>query len=114
MALNWQFTDRKRFGKISNPKANNTFIWGCLLVGLMEINEKNAEEWRDRYHFYDALCGPFYYRRKKPYRPTLAEVKERIGLRTNVSHETGTQFRAKVYRAFAEQLKRDDNKGANA
>jgi hypothetical protein len=108
MALNWQFTDKARFDALTDKekKDNEIFVWGCLIMDLGEITEKNAEEWHWRFAFASKLNGPYYYKmdaegkRDHPYIPTLEEVQKRIGLHTNVSNKTRNQFVTKMVKQF--------------
>lgn len=96
--LNWQFADTERFNKLTEEekKWNDAFIWGCILVGLKGITEKNAEEWEWRYKFMVKLNGASYYARvgkeDKEWIPTLEDIKKRIGLTTNCDQKTRNQF----------------------
>lgn len=103
MSLNFQFEDKERFNKLTDEekKQNDIFIWGCLLIDLGEITEKNAEEWHWRYCFANKVNGPFYTVKGEPYEPTLEEVQKRIGLHTNVSNRTRNQFIQKVVRIYS-------------
>ena len=100
MSLDWRFTDEKRFSKMSTEDNlfNDCYVWGTLLLGLNEITEKNAKEWEWRMAFYTALNGPMYYysnensKKRKPYVATLEEIEKRIGLKTNASKKTRSQF----------------------
>ena len=102
MALNFQF-DEEKFNKLTDEekKLNDVFVWGCLLIDLNEITEKNAKDWHWRYSFANKVNGPFYWVNDKPYNPTLEEVEKRIGLHTNVSNRTRNQFIQKVVRIYS-------------
>lgn len=109
MSLNWQFTDKARFKKFTKQERqeNECFIWCALYLDLRDITEKNASEWVWRWTFGSKLNGPYFYRmkdgkRQEPFVPTLADVKKRIGLTTNVSTRTRRQFIDKAVRIFNE------------
>lgn len=100
MSLNWNFTDKERFNKLTEEekKLNDSFIWGCLGIGIGEITEKNAAEWHARYCFYVDVLGAMATVDKKPWIPSLEDVKKRIGLRTNIfPKETDAKFTKKVF-----------------
>lgn len=119
MSLNWQFTDKARFDALTpdEKKVNTCFVWGCMFVDLGSITEANAKEWHARYLFVDKISGPFYYETQtddekenkiqRPWSPTLDDVRKRIGLKTNVTTKTRSQFAKKVIDTFADQLKLD-------
>lgn len=107
MSLNWQFTDKERFKGIKGDPMNDLFIWGCMMVDLGQITEKNAVEWQKRYALYDRLYGPFYYADKERTTslvPTLEQVKARIGLTTNVTNRTTAQFMSKVWKHYKTEV----------
>lgn len=101
MSLNFQF-NKESFEKMTadDKAVNDAFIWGCMLVDLREITEKNATEWHWRYCFATKVNGAIFTVADKPYIPTLEEVRKRIGLHTNCSERTRNQFVAKVVRLF--------------
>ena len=103
MSLNWNFTDKERFAKLTEEekKQNDLYVWGCLAVGIGEITKKNAKEWLARYAFYTNCLGAMYLTKGEPYIPSLEDVEKRIGLRTNVfPNETEAAFAKKVYQAW--------------
>lgn len=107
MSLNYQFTDKERWAKLTDEdKAwNDAYIWMALGLDLGEITEKTAPEWVWRWTFYSKLVGPAYWKvvdgkRDSEYRPDLAEVQKRIGLHTNVSTKTRNQFVKKMVDSF--------------
>ena len=106
MSLNFQFTNLEQFNNLTeeDKKWNDAFIWGCMIIDLGEITEKNAEEWEWRYRFMVKLNGAHYYKRvgkeDVPYIPTIEEVRKRVGLHTNVSNRTRNQFIQKQVRIF--------------
>jgi len=109
MSLNWQFTDKARFKKLTKEEKeqNDCFVWAALFLDIRDITEKNATEWVWRWTFGNKLNGPYFYRMKdgvagEPFVPTLAEVKKRIGFTTNVSTRTRRQFIDKAVRIFNE------------
>lgn len=115
MPLNWRFTDEKRFKAIPKDERcfNDCFVWAALFLDLRDITEKNAKEWVWRWTFGNKLNGPYFYRmkdnkRQEPFVPTLADVKKRIGLTTNVSTRTRRQFIDKAVRIFNETQRFDE------
>ncbi len=101
--LNFQFTDNEKFNSLTvdEKKLNDTFIWGCMFVGLANITEKNAKEWQWRYEYSVKLNGPSFTIDGKPYIPTIEDVKKRIGLTTNCfpdkSRNQFVQSQARIY-----------------
>lgn len=109
MSLNWQFTDKARFALLTEQEKNinHCFVWGCMIIDLGSITEKNAQEWHQRYVIANSKVGPFYYMtNKKPWVPTLEDVKKRIGRQTNVATKTRKQFINKLARQIANELVR--------
>jgi len=80
-----------------NP-VTTALIWATIEIGLGRITEKNYAEFWMRMSMADGISGDgrLYEEHddgKHRYRSvTLEEVKQHIGLRTNVSNITKTQF----------------------
>lgn len=109
MALNWSIADvkdthllhntaKEKEGERPFPEGSpedlegdlqwgitNNLIWATMAVSMGSITEKNYEEFYRRMIVVGRLTTP-------PYQVTLADVKRRIGLSTNVSTETPTKF----------------------
>jgi hypothetical protein len=104
MSLDWRFTDDSVFSKLTEEekKRNDLYIWGCLSVGIAQITEKTAKEWQFRYAFAVQLNGAYYSLDGKAIVPTLADVRKRIGLSTNVSTFSRTEFLKRHIRTFEE------------
>lgn len=95
--LNFQFTDKERYNTLTvdEKSINDAYVFGCLAIDMSRITEDNAEEWQLRYAFAVDLNGAYYYVNGKEYRPTIKDVRKRIGLTTNCSQRTRKQFYAK-------------------
>ena len=93
MSLNWSVkkVPEKFWKGDDNPEwpITNALIWATMEVDLGEITEKNAEEFYRRLFCMDVVYG-------QPKRFTLRQVRDRIGLSTNVADRTKRQFDAKV------------------
>jgi len=103
MSLNFQFTDKERFNKLTKEEKqqNDCFIWWAMLYDLREITEKNIDEWLWRIKFATKINGPTYNKADgTPYIPTKKEIEKRIGLTTNADKKTRNQFIAKQIRFY--------------
>lgn len=81
--------------------ATEQLIWLCLELDLMEISEKNLEEWLFRLEVARALDSV----ETRPCRrtlPDLATLRAHIGLCTNVAPKTRAKYMAKVRRLLEE------------
>lgn len=63
-----------------------------MSVGMGEITEKNVYEFFARLKILEAYYGPLFYTSKAPYLITLDDLRNRIGMTTNVSDETTTKW----------------------
>lgn len=83
-------------------EVTNTMIWATIAVDMGAITEKNWEEFAERLEAYQQLRGALMQRwdgsaiADRPL--TAEEVRERIGLKTNVTTTTKRQFQAKLDR----------------
>ena len=87
----------------------NALIWGALAVGVPEITHRNWQEYWGRFYIYDRLTGISMMPRqvngdwmrdeagKISLSPiTAQDVRDHIGLTTNVSSMTGPAFLARL------------------
>ena len=63
-------------------------IWATMAVGLGKITEQNAAEFGARLDLWQDIHGGFMSGPDGPFRITREDVRNRIGLRCNVSDET--------------------------
>jgi len=102
MALHWDLGKIKDYKELCFAKEDDTkylspitegLIWATMLVDLSSITEKNFSEWMWRIHFLKQLNKIDLLYEEKTYRTfTKDEVKAHIGLGTNASTLTRTQF----------------------
>lgn len=105
MSLNWNLTkiedhEERCFneittgpnkGKFKLDATTESLIWTTMLVGMGEITEKNWEEFFIRMRTFELILD---YDDNRCITP--ADVRNHIGLTTNVSKESRTQFMKKV------------------
>ena len=108
MSLSWQVTD------CENPKGllaerQWTITYGILMAsiwtGINRITEENAEEFTTRLNAWTKVHGTVANvvgddGEIKPYRITLADVRRRIGVRTNATPLTAQKFRANLVKGL--------------
>ncbi len=95
MALNWDLSkikNRAEIQKGNEAAITDQMIWFTMFAGIGEITEANAGEFYARVHLIEKLSGAFLYRDKEPMYITPADVRRRIGLKTNVSTITRPAF----------------------
>ena len=104
MALHWDLGKIKDYKTVCwiNEGADKTLnhvteclIWATMIVDLSSITEKNVEEWMWRIYFLTQLrkIDLVYDSVTKDYRTfTEEEIQAHIGLGTNASTLTRTQF----------------------
>lgn len=96
MALNWNIEKCKNYKQLTTEKewnVTNSLIWATMAVQIGDLTAKNADEFYRRLHIIEQE-GTFLNRAGKPYFITLADVKKRIGLSTNVNNSSRKDFEA--------------------
>ena len=103
MSLNWSIEEVEDFeekcfihnedGTRRLSEVTNALVWSTIGVGIGEITEKNWREYAYRLDLYQTLFGPLLTQvdddgKAKPRPLTPLEVRDHIGLHTNVSIET--------------------------
>lgn len=95
MALNWNIEKCKNYKELSTKKnwaSTDILIWATMFVGFRGITEENYKEFYKRLHFVELLSGTFLSKNGKPHFTTEEDVKRRIGLETNASSFSRTEF----------------------
>lgn len=87
--------------RIIEPMTEN-MVFMTMHIGMGQITEKNHLEWYTRAHLVELVLGPAVYKMedgKKTKIPIqLMDVKRHIGLGTNASTKTRSQFLKFVWR----------------
>jgi hypothetical protein len=95
MSLNYDYTKCKKPENQNERVAINTLTFATILVGLNQITAKNAAEFYARLSFIEKLRGPLRIN-TTPGAPALfftpAEVQRWVGLKTNATPLTRSQF----------------------
>jgi hypothetical protein len=107
MALTWDSTACDLPEKLDDNLANtrHTLIFATMAVGMNHITEDNAEAFFLRVNFYERLMGAYRFASdtEKPDEPaqplmfTIEDIRQFVGLRTNVSPQTDAQFRKNMW-----------------
>lgn len=106
MALHWDIREVKRGNKLYHRNEEGkkgkmkqlyeTIILATIMVGIPNITEKNYEKFYNRLHFLETMNGAFFYEKKYgkliPRYITKEEVKNMVGLKTNATSWTRSQF----------------------
>lgn len=70
-------------GQRLNP-VTEALIWSTLAIDIGRLTEKNVDEFAYRLFFYERLMDPFLFNQNTPRYITYEEVKNHVGLVTNV------------------------------
>ena len=124
MSLDWDLTkiknrqetcwitginDDGKSDRVFNPITNG-LIWYTLALGMGEITEKNCEEFYRRMVMHDKMSGTLLQKGGAPAYISFAEIKQHIGLHTNVwPKETDIQFFKKMMKNV--KIPKDENNG---
>ena len=127
MSLNWNVEDVHDFEVLHEDENGSgwaitkAIVFRTMLINMGEITEKNCEEFYTRIALCDECLGPSLGMtdedgEMKDYFISLADVKRRIGLNTNVSEDSKAKFngwlmrtmRSDIERSIREQKKADD------
>jgi hypothetical protein len=88
-------------GEYLGPRLDK-MIWTTLGVGLGSITEKNAAEFYARAKINDLIWDI-----PKAHRVSLEDVRQHIGLKTNVSDETRAQWLRRIVGGKADDFVRE-------
>ena len=108
MALSWNIEKCEKLDFIKSDRLEKlkteVIIWSSLIINITQITKKNYKEFYYRLNVYERLTytglrdneGNDYY-------ITLEDVKNRIGLYTNVGNISDTKFLKNIYRIYKER-----------
>ena len=110
MSLNYDFSKVDKQYWLDEENDEFTLVaqampWMAVAVGIGEITVNNYIDFYNRVHIFETLFTPFrhktndYGELEKVFL-SLDEAKNFIGLHTNVSNETETKFRKRVFDNF--------------
>lgn len=86
--------------RMMNPKTHQ-IIWGCMPVGIGVISERTAPEWYARYSLWCRI-------KKLTESITMQDVKDHIGLSTNVfPEESRTKWMKRIVAAELDDFARE-------
>lgn len=117
MSLDFNFEDmierlgREEFDRITDHPTEagkwhpvtDQMIWACMSVGIGKITEATVEKFIERYAALQALNSGDMIGKDGRFYITGADVRNHIGLRTNVSDETDAAFAEKLFRIAKEE-----------
>lgn len=117
MSLNYDTTKVNTI-KLTNKEGNMSAITNCLIfitmaVGISEITNKNYKDFFARVRVYEKSCGNYMNlyddetNETIKYYITLEDIKDFIGLKTNASTLTKTEFLNNVLRIVIEHAERE-------
>lgn len=108
--------DEVMFNENDEMKPLSTaMVYATLVTGINEITEENWKEFYARVHLWEKARGNYVTMGDgTPHFITPEEVKEHIGLKTNVMTHTRHQFLKKVIDTILNDFKWDAGKVKNA
>jgi hypothetical protein len=108
MALHWNITNCSDFDGITAEGKEwgitNSLIWATMSVDMHEITETNYVEFYARLKAVEATFGAICYGDDGDYFLTIEDVKKRIGLVTNASTKTISQFFKRIEKQVKQEL----------
>jgi len=97
------FSTNENGEDILNPRTE-ALIWLTMAVDMGKITKENAADFYARVSFYESLFNPLlssFEDGKQVYHPiTPQDVKNHIGLSTNVAKDTDAAWRKRVFNNF--------------
>jgi hypothetical protein len=106
MALHWELGKVKNYKELCYHYLENgdkmmkgkteSLLFLTMVVGMCEITQKNWREFYTRIFMLERTHGSYFYKDGKPDYYTPAEIQAHIGLGTNASNLTKTQFNKKI------------------
>lgn len=103
MALNWNIEQVKDYKQVTTKKEwpiTDILIWATMFVGFRSITKDNYHEFYKRLHLRELVDGSFLNENGKPYYITEADIKRRIGLSTNASSFSRTEFMRRLNKNY--------------
>ena len=113
MPLNWSIKNCKDWETLKSDDewpVTNALIWVSMSVGLSEITEENLPEYYARLAMWQDLAGDLGHVKDattgkwKSGRITQSDLRKRIGLSTNASTMTRTQWRKNLNQYIDREL----------
>ena len=115
MSLNWNAQDVHDFEALHGDEVQwaitKAIVFRTMLTNMGEITEKNYEEFYTRIALCDRLFGSLIGltdedAEMRDYFITLADVKRRIGLETNVHEQSKAKFNGWLVRTLRRDVER--------
>ena len=111
MALNYNLQQIENFdnlyveekdGMFSLNRVAHTIIFHCMSVGISEITEKNWEQFYDRVTMWEKIYGTQFLdsETRQPIYTSKEDVKSMIGLKTNASLSSKSEFLKRLSNGF--------------
>lgn len=92
-----------------------SLVFMTIGVGLGEITEENAQEFWMRCRLYETLSGTIMHANGTPYHFTIADIRRRVGLKTNVfPNKSRAAWSKDLVNDFMEDLAREWKRAENA
>jgi hypothetical protein len=107
MSLDWSTRSCKDYEKLV-WSTTNSLIWNTMRVGINKITDKNFEKFYIRLAIIERTFGTLLQKDGQAIYTTLKDVKDHIGMYTNVDNMSDSEFKKevmdKLYRNAAEGM----------
>jgi hypothetical protein len=111
MSLNWNLQKVENFenfyveekdGMFELNRVAHTIIFHCMSIGISEITEKNWEQFYDRVTMWEKVKGTMYLNNetRQPLYTSKEDIKSMIGLTTNATDFSKSEFLKKLSNGF--------------
>lgn len=112
MGLRYDYTkcDKLEFINSSEVEKSKTevIIWASLIINIDKITKKNYKDYYNRINIYEKLVHTCLLdNNNNEYYLTLQDIKNRIGLKTNVTNKSDSAFMKHMIKLCKQNIKEE-------
>lgn len=112
MSLTWDVSrceDYRSLTTDAEAPITEALIFATMAIGMGELTETNFDKFATRLNVWAEVAGPLVTEATddglRPVPITVADLRRRIGLRTNVSTMTDARFKANIFRLLMDKAR---------